>query len=100
VLQPNDLDSYYQGRELVPNDMLDDIARAKIVITNYHAFKLRERIELSKATTTFTRSSWRHPLLPPARLRNFSKANPPDGFTRPSRNCAPLPSKRATALSP
>ncbi|MCX6040667.1 MAG: DEAD/DEAH box helicase family protein, partial [Caldilinea sp.] len=48
VLQPNDPDSYYQSRELVPNDMLDDIARAKIVITNYHAFKLRERMELSK----------------------------------------------------
>ena len=28
--------------------MLDDINRAKIVITNYHAFKLRERIEVSK----------------------------------------------------
>src|SRR5258708_20692842 len=28
--------------------MLDDVRRAKIVITNYHAFKLRERIELSK----------------------------------------------------
>ncbi len=27
--------------------MLDDINRAKIVITNYHAFKLRERVELS-----------------------------------------------------
>ena len=48
VLQPNDPDSYYQSRELVPNDMLDEIARAKIVITNYHAFKLRERMELSK----------------------------------------------------
>ena len=48
VLQPNDPDSYYQGRELVPNDMLPSIERAKIVITNYHAFKLRERIELSK----------------------------------------------------
>ena len=48
VLQPNDPDSYYQSRELVPDDMLDDLNRAKIVITNYHAFKLRERIELSK----------------------------------------------------
>jgi type III restriction enzyme len=28
--------------------MLDDVNRAKIVITNFHAFKLRERIELSK----------------------------------------------------
>ena len=50
VLQPNDPDSYYQSRELVPNDMLRDLERAKIVITNYHSFKLRERLELSKGT--------------------------------------------------
>lgn len=48
VLQPNDPDSYYQSRELVPSDMMGDLERAKIVITNYHAFKLRERLELSK----------------------------------------------------
>ena len=48
VLQPNDPDSYYASRELVPADMLPDVERAKIIITNYHAFKLRERIELSK----------------------------------------------------
>lgn len=48
VLQPNDPYSYYKNRELVPNDMLGDIDKAKIVITNYHAFKLRERLELSK----------------------------------------------------
>jgi type III restriction enzyme len=48
VLQPNDPDSYYRSRELVPNDMWGDIDRAKIVITNFHAFKLRERMELSK----------------------------------------------------
>lgn len=48
VLQPNDPDAYYQERELVPSDLLDDLSRAKIVITNYHGFKLRERVELSK----------------------------------------------------
>lgn len=48
VLQPNDPDSYYESRELVPTDMLADLDRAKIVITNYHGFKLRERMELSK----------------------------------------------------
>ena len=48
VLQPNDPDSYYASRELVPGDMLADLERAKIVITNYHAFKLRERMEISK----------------------------------------------------
>jgi len=40
--------SYYQSRELIPEDMLGDLERAKIVITNYHAFKLRERLDLSK----------------------------------------------------
>lgn len=50
VLQPNDPDSYYASRELVPSDMLEDINRAKIVITNYHTFKLQERLEVSKGT--------------------------------------------------
>ena len=48
VLQPNDPDSYYQSRELVPSNMLPDLEKARIIITNYHAFKLRERLELSK----------------------------------------------------
>lgn len=48
VLQPNDPDSYYESRELIPHDMIPDLGRAKIVITNYHAFKLRDRMELSK----------------------------------------------------
>ncbi len=41
VLQPNDPDSYYQRRELVPMDMLPEVQLARIVITNYHAFMLR-----------------------------------------------------------
>ena len=48
VLLPNDPDSYYQSRELVPNDMLPDLKRAKIFITNFHAYKLKERMDLSK----------------------------------------------------
>ena len=48
VLQPNDPDSYYRSRELVPADMLGDLDRAKIVITNYHAFMRRETLALSK----------------------------------------------------
>jgi type III restriction enzyme len=48
VLQPNDPDSYYTNLELVPDDMLEDIKRAEIVITNYHGFKLRETTEISK----------------------------------------------------
>ena len=48
VLQPNDPDSYYQSGELVPGDMMGDLERAKIVITNFHAFKRRETMEVSK----------------------------------------------------
>ncbi len=48
VLQPNDPDSYYKTRQLVPDDLLGELGRAKIVITNYHAFRLRERIDISK----------------------------------------------------
>ena len=48
VLQPNDPDSYYKSRELVPGDMLGDLDRAKIVITNFHAFKHRETMEVSR----------------------------------------------------
>lgn len=48
VLLPSDLESYYRARELVPGDMLDDIAKAKIVITNYHGLQLREILEVNK----------------------------------------------------
>jgi type III restriction enzyme len=47
VLHPNDPDNYYATRALVPNDLLGEIRQAKIVITNFHAFKLRERLQLS-----------------------------------------------------
>lgn len=48
VLQPHDPNSYYQRLELVPHDMVRELEKAKIVITNYHAFKPRERMEISK----------------------------------------------------
>ncbi len=48
VLQPNDPDSYYTTREIIPTEMIREVERAKIVITNYHAFKLRERMDISK----------------------------------------------------
>ena len=47
VLQPNDPDSYYARRELVPKDMLGDLNHASIVITNYHALRRQDRVGLS-----------------------------------------------------
>ncbi|MCC6266784.1 MAG: DEAD/DEAH box helicase family protein [Dehalococcoidia bacterium] len=48
VLQPNDPDNYYKNSELVPADVLPELLRAEIVITNYHAFKLRETVDISR----------------------------------------------------
>ncbi|NBB72232.1 MAG: DEAD/DEAH box helicase family protein [Bacteroidetes bacterium] len=50
VLQPSDPDNYYTERDLVPTDMMDDVQGARIVLTNYHAFKRRERRDLSTGT--------------------------------------------------
>jgi type III restriction enzyme len=48
VLLPDDPDNYYRFRDIVPSEMLGDIAKAKVVITNYHSFKRRETLDLSK----------------------------------------------------
>ena len=50
VLRPEDSENYYDTRELVPLDMRADVKKAIVVITNYHAFKRRETLELSKGT--------------------------------------------------
>ena len=55
VLRPNDPDSYYQVRELVPRDMLGDLEQARIVITNFHAFKLRVAVDVSPVSRALLR---------------------------------------------
>ena len=55
VLKPNDPDSYYASRELVPGDVLGDLDCAKIIITNYHAFMRRETLEISKGGRSLLR---------------------------------------------
>ncbi len=55
VLLPEDSESYYSSRELVPADMLRDLGQAKIVIQNYHAFQRRETVKMSKVGRAFVR---------------------------------------------
>ena len=50
VLLPNDPDNYYRQRDIVPAQLQDQLGRAKILITNYHAFQLRERVTAGKIT--------------------------------------------------
>jgi type III restriction enzyme len=50
VLLPNDPGNYYEAMEIVPRASLEQMGRAKILITNFHAFKLREKISAGKLT--------------------------------------------------
>lgn len=50
VLWPNDLNNYYRERDIIPNDLVAEMGKAKIVITNYHSFKPREQTDASKLT--------------------------------------------------
>ncbi len=52
VLLPNDPQNYYRGLDLVPPDGLAELGKAKFVITNFHAFLLRERVAAGKLTKT------------------------------------------------
>lgn len=47
VLNPSDGNSYYRSRELVPQDMMADLNKAKIEIVNYHVFQRRKAHELN-----------------------------------------------------
>ncbi len=48
VLLPNDPQNYYRHFDIVPAEQLGYLEQAKIIITNRHAFKLRERGKVSK----------------------------------------------------
>ncbi|KSV61479.1 hypothetical protein N185_10670 [Sinorhizobium sp. GW3] len=50
VLMPNDEHNYYEMLHLVPHDLLPDLQRANIVITNYHSFKLKDNFEAASGT--------------------------------------------------
>ncbi|WP_165227536.1 BPTD_3080 family restriction endonuclease [Aquisphaera insulae] len=43
VLLPSDPNNYYRELDIVPAEHRDDLGTARIVITNFHAFKLREK---------------------------------------------------------
>ena len=48
VLLPQDPNNYYEKSNIVPSDLLDDVRKAEVVITNYHAFGKREKTAVSK----------------------------------------------------
>lgn len=50
VLLPSDPGNYYRAMEIAPADLLNELHKAKIVITNFHAFQRREKIKTGKLT--------------------------------------------------
>ncbi|MEP7200044.1 MAG: DEAD/DEAH box helicase family protein [Chloroflexota bacterium] len=50
VLLPNDPQNYYRALDILPPDLLTELGKAKIIITNFHAFTLRERVAAGKLT--------------------------------------------------
>lgn len=57
VLLPNDPQNYYKQHDIIPADLLSELDKAKFVITNFHAFKLRERVSAGKLTKAILRSN-------------------------------------------
>ncbi|MDB5706412.1 MAG: type restriction protein res subunit [Sphingomonas bacterium] len=62
VLLPSEPDNYYETREIVPAEMLPEIRRAEIVITNYHAFQHRETLALSKVARSYMQGNEPEPI--------------------------------------
>ena len=50
VLLPNDPNNYYRQRDVLPGYMLEKLAQAKILIANFHGFRLREKVKAGKLT--------------------------------------------------
>jgi type III restriction enzyme len=50
VLLPNDPENYYRQRDIVSAQQQEELGQAKISITNFHAFQLRETVAASKIT--------------------------------------------------
>lgn len=50
VLLPNDPNNYYRQRDVVTPEQLAELGKAKILITNFHAFKPRELVSAGKLT--------------------------------------------------
>ena len=50
VLYPNDPENYYRQRDIVPAHLQEELGQAKIIITNFHGFQLREKVAAGKIT--------------------------------------------------
>jgi type III restriction enzyme len=85
VLLPSDPETYYRQLDLAPPDLLPRLGEAKIVVTNFHAFLLRETLDASKLTKQVV-----------TRGRPSALSETPDQMVR--RVCRELGSKRGIVV--
>ena len=58
VLMSNDAENYYRKLDIVPpGDLTNELGKAKIVITNFHSFLMREHTSAGKLTKSLLRGS-------------------------------------------
>ena len=50
VLLPNDPQNYYRQRDVLPAQEMELLGQAKIIITNFHAFALHEKVAVVRLT--------------------------------------------------
>ncbi len=50
VLLPTDPNNYYRQRDIVPSYLLAELGKAKLVVTNFHGFQLRETVQAARLT--------------------------------------------------
>jgi type III restriction enzyme len=50
VLLPNAPQNYYRERDVLPSELMQELEKAKIIITNYHSFLLREHTQAARLT--------------------------------------------------
>lgn len=75
VLLPGASDNYYRQRDLVPAQYQDLLGQAKIVLTNYHVFQLRDTMEAAKVTKGILAEDEANPFLetPDAMVRRVCR---------------------------
>lgn len=82
VLLPNDPQNYYKVLDIVPPERRPELEQAKIIITNFHGFLAREKVQASKLTKSILKNG----------KNNGAFTETPDEMVR--RVCRELGSKR------
>ena len=56
VLIPSDDNNYYRERDIIPIELYGELLQAQILITNFHAFQLRDKLKTGKLNKAILRT--------------------------------------------